>query len=551
MGSPSKPGTGGTGGDGSRTAWRLPLTVLIVGMFMSILDISIVTVALPTIQNEFGASTSDAQWVVTAYSLTEGVVVPATAWLGDRFGLSRVYNLTLLGFAGGSALCGLAWSLNTLVIARIVQALLGGILPAITMAILLQIVPRDRLGAALGMYGLGAVVAPAVGPALGGYLVEYVNWRLIFFINVPVSIVGTVAAMLVLPSFPRRVGRRFDVLGFVMVATGLFTLLLALSKGEDWHWTSYRILGLFTVSVLSLALFVVIELEVDDPLLDLRVFRYWAYSLSLALMSLLIVVLFVVAVYVPQFLQLGQGWGALDAGLVVLPPAILMGLLMPITGQIYDRIGPRGPVVCGLAIAAVATYLLHTITLDTSREHLMWLLMLQYGGFGIGMMPLFSAGLAVIPPTYNNTASAFNNVVQRTAAALGVAVFTAILTRQQTELMAGRAALLPQNTPVPHLGPPGTPDWTGLYALYHQTELRVFVGAISNVFLIMAGICALGVLGALLLRSGRAPTLTAETVSPAQPVSQPPPANGQRDDQRRLVPSIAATGRLDTRPEDG
>ncbi|MDQ3824580.1 MAG: MFS transporter, partial [Actinomycetota bacterium] len=159
----------GTGDDGAATAWRLPLAVLIVGTFMSILDISIVTVALPTIQNEFGVSTSDSQWVVTAYSLTEGVVVPATAWLGDRFGLSRVYNLALLGFAGGSALCGLAWSLDTLVIARIVQALLGGILPAITMAILLRIVPRDRLGAALGMYGLGAVVAPAIGPALGGY----------------------------------------------------------------------------------------------------------------------------------------------------------------------------------------------------------------------------------------------------------------------------------------------------------------------------------------------------------------------------------------------
>ena len=537
-------------GDRTQTAWRLPLTVLIVGMFMSILDISIVTVALPTIQNEFGASTSDAQWVVTAYSLTEGVVVPATAWLGDRFGLSRVYNLALLGFAGGSALCGLAWSLNTLVIARVVQALLGGILPAITMAILLQIVPRDRLGAALGMYGLGAVVAPAVGPALGGYLVEYVNWRLIFFINVPVSIVGTVAAILVLPSFPRRTGRRFDVLGFVTVAGGLFTLLLALSKGEDWHWTSYRILGLFVVSALCLALFVVIELEVDDPLLDLRVFRYWAYTLSLVLLSLLIVVLFVVAVYVPQFLQVAQGWGALDAGLVVLPPAVVMGLLMPITGQIYDRIGPRWPVACGLAIAAVATYLLHTITLDTSREHLMWLLMLQYGGFGIGMMPLFSAGLAVIPPEYNNTASAFNNVVQRTAAALGIAVFTAILTLQQAQLLAGRAALMPQSTPVPHLGPPGTPDWTGLYALYHETELRVFVSAINNVFLIMAGICALGVFGALLLRSGRAPTVPAKTISPAPPVSPPAPANGQPDDQPKLVPSVGTTSRPGLPPEN-
>ena len=155
-------------GEGVGERWQLPLMVLIIGMFMSILDISIVTTALPTIQNEFGATTSDAQWVVTAYSLTEGVVVPATAWLGDRFGLSRVYNLALMGFAAGSALCGLAWSLNTLVIFRIVQALLGGILPAITMSILLQIVPRSKLGAALGMYGLGAVVAPAVGPALGG-----------------------------------------------------------------------------------------------------------------------------------------------------------------------------------------------------------------------------------------------------------------------------------------------------------------------------------------------------------------------------------------------
>jgi EmrB/QacA subfamily drug resistance transporter len=529
----------GTVDDAAGTAWRLPLAVLIVGTFMSILDISIVTVALPTIQNEFGVSTSDSQWVVTAYSLTEGVVVPATAWLGDRFGLSRVYNLALLGFAGGSALCGLAWSLDTLVIARIVQALLGGILPAITMAILLRIVPRDRLGAALGMYGLGAVVAPAIGPALGGYLVEYVNWRLIFFINVPVAILGTVAAILVLPAFPGRTGRRFDVLGFVTVAGGLFALLLALSKGADWHWTSYRILGLFTLSVLSLALFVVIELEVDDPLLDVRVFRYGAFTLSLVLVTMVIVALFVAAFYVPQFLQLGQGWGALDAGLVVLPPALVMGLLMPIAGRIYDRIGPRWPVAVGLTIATVATYLMHMITLDTSRAHLMWLLMLQYGGFGLGMMPLFSAGLAVLPAAYNNTASAFNNVVQRTAAALGVAVFTAILTLQQAQLMAGRSALLPANTPVPHVGPPGTADWTGLYATYHQMELRVFAGGVSNLFLVMAGLCAVGALGALMLRSGAAPT--APAVAPARPEFRPPPVNGQVNGARKLVTSVATT----------
>ena len=503
-------------GDGTATAWRLPLAVLIVGMFMSILDISIVTVALPTIQNEFGVSTSDSQWVVTAYALTEGVVVPATAWLGDRFGLSRVYNLALLGFAGGSALCGLAWSLDTLVIARVIQALLGGILPTITMTILLRIVPRDRLGAALGMYGLGAVVAPAIGPALGGYLVEYVNWRLIFFINVPVAILGTVAAILVLPAFPGRTGRRFDVLGFVTIAGGLFALLLALSEGADWGWTSYRILGLFTFSALSLALFVVIELEVDDPLLDVRVFRYGAFTLSLVLVTFVIVALFVAAFYIPQFLQLGQGWGALEAGLVVLPPALVMGLLMPVAGQVYDRIGPRWPATIGVTIVAFATYLMHNLTIDTSREQIIWWLMFRAVGLGIAMMPIMTAGLAAIPTAQVNAASAFNNVAQRTSAALGLAVLTAIFTTQSAQQLAGRAALLPADTSTPHLGGPAVPDWLGVYALYQQTQLRVFVGALDDLLLIAAGLSAVGVLGALLMRSGPAPATPARVTAPQQ-----------------------------------
>ncbi|MBW0008889.1 MAG: MFS transporter, partial [Pseudonocardiales bacterium] len=174
--------------------WGLPLGVLIVGTFMSILDISIVNVAIPTVQNEFGGTTDEVQWVITAYALTEGVVVPVTAWLGDRLGLNRLYNLALLAFAAGSVLCGLAWDLNSLVIFRVVQAVPGGILPVVTLSILYRIVPRDRFGVAMGLYGLGVVFAPAVGPTLGGYLVEYVDWRLIFFINVPVGILGAVAA---------------------------------------------------------------------------------------------------------------------------------------------------------------------------------------------------------------------------------------------------------------------------------------------------------------------------------------------------------------------
>jgi EmrB/QacA subfamily drug resistance transporter len=504
--------------------WGLPLVVLVAGMFMSVLDTSIVNVALPTLQNDFGATTDDVQWVLTAYTLTLGVVVPATAWLGERFGLSRIYNLSLLSFAAGSALCGLAWDLKSLIAFRIIQAIPGGILPVITLTILYRIVPRERLGAAMGMYGLGVVFAPAVGPSLGGYLVEYVDWRLIFFINVPIGILGAVAATLVLPSFPGRVGHRFDVLGFLTIASGLFALLLAVSEGESWGWTSYPVLGLLTYSVLSLALFVVIELEVADPLLDIRVFRYRAFAQAQLLVAMLMVVMFGVLFYIPQFLQVAQGWGAFDSGLALLPQAIVMGIMMPIAGRLYDRFGPRWPVVVGLSVAAVGAYLLHTITIDAPREHVIWLLAVQAFGMGLSMMPIMTGGIAAIPVAQSNIASAFTNVVRNVAGSLGVAVLTAILIRQQAGQLAARSALVPATTLTPHLGPPGIPDWLGVYAVYHDTSLQVFVGAIDDLFLICSAVCVLGAVVALFLRSGRAPAappgMPAPTVE-AAPLATP------------------------------
>ena len=278
----------------------------------------------------------------------------------------RVYNISLLGFAAGSALCGLAWNLNSMIVFRVIQAIPGGVLPVVTLTILYRIVPREKIGAAMGMYGLGIIVAPAVGPTLGGYLVEYVDWRLIFFINVPVGIVGFVAALVVLPRFPGVRSGNFDVRGFLTIATGLFTLLLALTEGQDWGWTSYPVLILLTVGVLSLALFVVIELEVDDPLLDVRVFRYWAFTNSLLLISVLSVGLFAVLFYIPLLPAAGPGPRAPST------PACSCcrrpwswRCCMPIAGRLYDRFGPRWPAVIGLSIVACGTYELHVLTLET------------------------------------------------------------------------------------------------------------------------------------------------------------------------------------------
>jgi EmrB/QacA subfamily drug resistance transporter len=429
-----------------------------------------------------------------------------------------------LAFAAGSALCGLAWGLNSLVAFRIVQAIPGGLLPSITLTILYRIVPQDRLGAAMGLYGLGVVFAPAVGPTLGGYLVEYVDWRLIFFINVPIGILGVVAAVLVLPGFPGRAGRRFDVLGFLTVAGGLFALLLAISKGESWGWDSYRVLGLITFSALSLTLFVVIELEVTDPILDVRIFRYWAFSHSLMLIAVVMVVMYGVLFYIPYFLQQVQGLGALEAGLILLPQALVMAVLMPIAGWVYDQIGPRWPAAIGLTIAAIGAYLLHTITMDHSREHILWLLVLQGVGVGIAFMPIFTGGLAVIPLIRVNAASAFNNVVQRVSGALGLAVLTSIFITQQAQQMAGRAALLPANAAIPDLGPTA-PRLAGPYAVYRLTQMQVFVGAMDYLLLVVAALRALGALSALLLRTGSAPSASAGFVPPQQETASTAPAD--------------------------
>jgi EmrB/QacA subfamily drug resistance transporter len=561
----TQPARGVASGRRAQAGWGLPLIVLIIGMFMSVLDTSIVNVAIPAIQNDFGGTTDQVQWVVTGYTLMLGVIVPSTAWLGDRFGLKELYNAALVAFAVGSALCGLAPSLHTLVVFRILQAIPGGILPVVTLSILLRIVPRERLGAAMGLYGLGIVFAPGIGPVLGGYLVEYVNWRLIFYINVPIGIVGAVAAALVLPRFPRVTGRRFDVLGFLTIGGGLFALLLATSEGETWGWSSYRILGLFVYSMLSLALFVVIELEVSDPLLDIRIFRCWPFTNSLLLIAVLMTAMYGVLFYIPQFLQLAQGWGAFPAGLTVLPQAMVMAVLMPITGRVYDRIGPRWPATIGLTLAAAATYLLHTTTLNASREHITWLLMLLGFGLGCAFMPILTGGVAVIPLARTNAASALNNVVQRCSAALGLSMLTAILTIQEAQQYAGRAALVPAPTqlvpatvqppydvpfPLPRVGPPGTPAWLSVWSLYNQTLNLAFVGAIDDVFLIAAGLCALGVLGALLLRSGPAPAPPVD--SRPLPSAAAPPATAPVTDNSKPAPQ---TGELldvgaDTHPQD-
>jgi EmrB/QacA subfamily drug resistance transporter len=487
------------------------LIVLVTGMFMSVLDVSIVNVAIPAMQKDFGATTDDIQWVATSYSLALGVIVPASAWLGEKIGLKRAYIFSLVGFAAGSALCGLAWDLNSMIAFRILQAIPGGIIPVVALSMVYRVVPKQKIGAAMGMYGLGIVVAPAVGPTLGGYLVEYVDWRLIFFINVPIGAIGAVAAIVLLPGFRTGKAQRFDLPGFLAVAAGLFSLLLALSEGESWGWTGYRVLILLTFGTLCLALFVVIELEVDHPLLDVRVFRYWPFTNSLVLIAVISIGLFGVLFYIPLYLQQYQGMGAFDSGLLLLPQALVMAVMMPMAGRIYDRFGARWPAVIGLSVMAIGTFMLRGVTMDTPHTHLQWILAFRAGGIGLAMMPIMTNGLSAVPPANTSGASAFNNLVQRTSSAMGLAAMTALMTMQQTQGMSDMGGLMGaqaasttgagQATAGAGAGAGGTGAILQQYSLDQAATGTVFTNAFDDLMLITAGLSAVAVLLALMLRS--------------------------------------------------
>ncbi|OZM77315.1 MDR family MFS transporter [Pseudonocardia sp. MH-G8] len=484
------------------TGWGVPLAVLITGMFMSVLDLSIINVAIPSIRKDLGASIDSVQWISTAYSLTEGVMVPASAWLGARFGLKRLYIALIVLFTIASLLCALSTGLSGLIGFRILQAIPGGVLPVTCMTILFRIVPKEKLGAAMGMYGLGIVVAPGIGPTLGGYLVEHTNWRMIFLINVPVGILGAIAAVLWLTKFPAEKSKPFDYIGFGCIAVSLFSLLLALEEGDHWGWTDYRTVMLFLAAAVFMALFIVVELHVEHPVLDVRVFKYWPFVNSLLLISAMSIGLFAVLFYIPSFLQDAQGWTPLNTGLTLLPQAIAMALIMPFAGLLYDKIGARWPAVVGLALVGSGILLLSRINVDITRGELILGMVVMATGMALGMMPIMTGGLSVLPPEFSASGSAFNTLMQRVSSALGLAMMTALVQDNSASFMADRSTML-QSGSSAQLTELEQQGASGMLPLYEEVSGQVQAAAYSSGFFIAGSLTLVGVLLALFLRSGK------------------------------------------------
>lgn len=495
--------------------WGVALFVVVIGAFMTILDSSIVNIAIPTIENVFNVNTQGAEWVVTIYILALGVVVPISSWLGEKYGLKQIYVFSLTVFTIGSALCGASWSVGVLSGFRVLQALGGGLIMPTTMSLVYRMVPRDRIGTAMGFWGLALIMAPAIGPTLGGYLVQYVDWRLIFYVNVPIGIVGVLLALRYLPNIPGHPVGRLDWAGMATAAAGLFGLLLALSEGQTWGWASEGILLLLIGSVGVLVLFVYLQLTGREPLLDLRVFRYGSYTLTNILSMVVMVGMYAGVFYVPLFLQTVSGYGAMQTGLIMMPAALVTAIFMPLAGRIYDLVGARWPVFIGLLFMGYGTFLFHSLSTATPTLVVAEWLMIRSVGMGLAMMPLTTAGMSAVPTPKIGAASSVNNILQRVSGAFGLAALTGVLQDQTGAFTSTLSAAYSPGTAGASLmsgmghviqaagmTAPGA-QLVGAYMITGEIARDAFVLAIDNVFVLTAALTLAGAAVALFVKTYR------------------------------------------------
>ena len=425
--------------------WAIAITVSL-GAILEVIDVSIVNVALTPMQGNLGATLSEIGWVITAYGIANVVIIPLTPWLDNFFGRKRYFVFSLIAFTLASILCGTARSLPMLIFARVLQGLGGGSMLGKAQSILFQTFSKEEQGTAQAVFGLGVIVGPALGPTLGGYLTDALNWRWIFFINIPFGIIAVMLALTFLPEDEgRRRPARVDWLGIGLLTLGLACLQTLLEEGQQEDWFDSRfITAMAATSFLSLAIFTWWEFRVEHPAVDLRVLRYRSVAAgslySIVLGAGLYGALFAIPIFTQNYLH----FTAMQTGQLLMPSALASGVAMVITGKLVGKFDPRMIIVGGAVITAGVMFNLSTINPDTGAGDLFWPLVFRGLGSVMMFLPLSIATLGSLPRHEVPAASGFYNLTRQLGGSLGVAILTTLLARREA---VNRAVLVENVTP--------------------------------------------------------------------------------------------------------
>jgi EmrB/QacA subfamily drug resistance transporter len=414
-------------GDPPGYKWKV-LSTVIFGIFMVILDTTVVNVAFQTIRLEFGGDLNTTQWVISIYVLALGITTPLSGFMADRFGAKRIYLGGLGLFVLGSLMCGLSPSLNLLIAARAIQGVGGGLVMPLGTALLLQAFPVREQGMALGIFGIAALVAPAIGPILGGWLADQNLWRVIFFINPPIGLAGVILGWRFLREKKSLVKPRFDLGGIITEVIGFGAILYAASIAASFGWTSPSTLVWFGIGAVGLILFGIIELFVArDPLLDLRLFANRIFLNASLLGYVSTIALFGAEFLLPIYLQALRGLTALQTGLILLPMAISGGIFVTLSGRMYDRMGPRPLMVVGFSLLMINTWQFSQLKAGTSIGWILFLLILRGVALGMTVQTTLVTALSVVTRRDLPRGSSLINATRLVVQSIGVALLATVL----------------------------------------------------------------------------------------------------------------------------
>ncbi|WP_050181702.1 DHA2 family efflux MFS transporter permease subunit [Domibacillus robiginosus] len=419
------------------------IAILFVGAFVSLLNETLLNVALPSIMKEFEVSASAVQWLSTGYMLVNGILIPASAFFIQKFTNRSLFIAAMILFTAGSVLAALSPSFSVLLAARMIQASGSAIMMPLLMNVMLASFPVERRGAAMGIFGLVMITAPAIGPTLSGWLIEHYTWRTLFEVVIPIAAITLVFAVFKLKNITQQRAISLDILSLVLSSIGFGGILYGFSSAGEKGWDSVYVYGAITAGVIGLVLFVLRQMKLDEPLLEFRIYKYPMFALSSAISIVIAMAMFSAMLLMPIYVQTIRGISPLDSGLLMLPGAIVMGIMSPITGMLFDKFGARVLAVIGLSITILTTFMFSNLTMDTSYGYIMFVYTLRMFGMSMVMMPVMTNGLNQLPPAMNPHGTAMNNTLQQVSGAVGSALLVTLMqnrTESQAEQLAQSAA---------------------------------------------------------------------------------------------------------------
>lgn len=409
-----------------RPFWSIMFPVFL-GVFLGTFNMSAVNIALPIFIQSFNTDLDSVKWILTGFMLATGAACPLSGYLGEKFSYKKLYLSAIIGFTLSSIFCAISFNIYMLVIFRIIQGIFSGLIIPTTMTIIYQVISREKHAFAISLWSMASMLAPALGPTLSGWLVEYYNWKAIFMVNLPIGIIAIILIIRFIPQYNLTKANSFDFIGFSAVIILSVSILVAFSEGSIWGWESFKTISLIIIGVISLGIFINRELKVSSPALNIRVFKFTKYTISIIAVSIVTMGLYAGTLLTPLFLQNSQHLSALDTGLILLPPSLAMALMMPIVGTLYNRIDPRILIVIGITLMALGSWKMSNLLGDTSHSYIIFWMTIRYIGISFSTMPITNSGMSIIPRTLSGHASSINNWLRQVSSSLAIGVFSSIL----------------------------------------------------------------------------------------------------------------------------